>query len=57
MANRYIIEKCTNKRGMLEIWKRNRKGFYNFIGYISAEELDTFKEQHKKDDIVNRTNL
>lgn len=57
MANRYIIEKCTNKRGMLEIWKKNRKGFYNFMGYIATEELDAFKEKHKKDDIVDKTNL
>lgn len=55
MANKYIIEKSTNKKGMLEIWKKNHKGFYNFVGYIPMEELETFKKEHKKDEIVEKS--
>lgn len=56
MGSKYIIEKSTNKRNTYEIWKHNRqKGYYNFIKYISFEEIDNFKKEHRKDEIIEKT--
>lgn len=53
MPQKYIIEKSTSKRNYYEIWKKNqKKGYYNFIDYISGEEIETFKNMHKKDEVV-----
>lgn len=55
MHSKYIIEKSTNRRDTFEIWKHNtRKGYYNFIKYITFEEIADFKKEHKKDEIVEK---
>lgn len=56
MPQKYIIEKSTNKKNTYEIWKfNNKKGYYNFIDYITEEEILIFKGMHKKDEIVVKT--
>lgn len=53
MPQKYIIEKSTNKKNTYEIWKHNtKKGYYNFIDYITGEEIETFKNMHKRDEVV-----
>lgn len=55
MQSKYVIEKSTNKRNTYEIWKHNRqKGYYNFIKYITFEEIADFKKEHKKDEIIEK---
>lgn len=55
MQSKYVIEKSTNKRNTYEVWKHNhQKGYYNFIKYITFEEIADFKKEHKKDEIVEK---
>lgn len=55
MHSKYIIEKSTNRRDTFEVWKHNtRKGYYNFVGYVSKEEKEDFKNTHKKDEIIEK---
>lgn len=55
MKQKYSIEKSTNKRNTYEIWKYNsRRGFYNFVAYISKDEVEIFKRMHKNDIIVEK---
>lgn len=54
--NKFIIEKSSTKKDTYEIWKLNkRKGYYNFISYASATEIQTFKNAHKKDEIIEKS--
>lgn len=53
--NKYIIEKSLSKKNTYEIWKLNKKGFYNFISYIPKEEINEFKTVHKKDKIIEKS--
>ena len=53
--NKFVIEKSLNKKDTYEIWKLNtRKGYYNFISYIKEEEINAFRNSHKKDKIIEK---
>ena len=55
MNSKYIIEKSTNKRETFEVWKKNqKKGYYNFIEYITKDEIKDFKNNHKRDEIIEK---
>lgn len=46
-----IIEQGKNG---LELWKLNRKGFYNFIRYITITEISGLKKEFKGYEIINK---
>lgn len=54
---KFIIEKSLTKRGCYEVWKKNRKGYYNFIQYLKEEDLPKFKKENKKHEIIDKTLL
>ena len=50
MRNKFILEL---KQERHEVWKLNRKGYYNFEGYLYGEDgVRAFTQKHKKDDII-----
>ena len=46
-----MLEK--GKKG-IEVWKLNRKGFYNFVKYITPNEIDNLAKEFKGYEILNR---
>lgn len=38
----------------IELWKLNRKGFYNFVRYITLEEIPNLKKEFKGFEIKNK---
>lgn len=52
--SKFIIEKSQNKENTFEVWKKNKKGFYNFIKYIASDEIENFKHEHKNDEITEK---
>ena len=55
MPKKFIVEKSTCKRGHLEVWQKNRKGYYNFVEYILADDLANWKIAHKRDTIIDKS--
>lgn len=49
---KFLISK--DNKGRIELNKLNRKGYYNFIKYITEEEILTLKKQFKGYEIVNK---
>lgn len=43
-----------DNKGRIELNKLNRKGYYNFIKYITEEEILTLKKQFKGYEIINK---
>ena len=41
-------------KGQIELMKFNRKGFYNFIRYITREEIPLLKKEFKGYEIKNK---
>ena len=37
-----------DKQGRYELWKLNRKGFYNFVKYLTQEEYDKEMKKNEK---------
>lgn len=52
--SKFIIEKSQNRENTFEVWKKNKKGFYNFIKYIASDEIENFKHEHKNDEITEK---
>lgn len=46
-----VIEQGKNG---IELWKLNKKGFYNFIRYIEKEEIQSLKKEFKGYEIINK---
>jgi hypothetical protein len=40
--------------GRIELFKLNRKGFYNFIRYIQEQEISKLKKEFKGHNLVNK---
>jgi len=51
IVKRLIIE--NGKKG-IEVWKLNRKGFYNFLKYIEVEEINKLQKEYKGYEIINK---
>lgn len=41
-------------KGRIELQKLNRKGYYNFIRYITHDEISTLKKEFKGYEIINK---
>lgn len=41
-------------KGRIELQKLNRKGYYNFIKYITKEEIKTLRKEFKGYEIINK---
>lgn len=44
----------TDCKGRIELQKLNRRGYYNFIRYITNEEIPTLKKEFKGYEIINK---
>lgn len=44
---KYIIE-YNKTKDIYEIYKQNKKGFYNFVEYVEKDKIELWKHQHKK---------
>lgn len=42
-------------KGRIELQKLNRKGYYNFIRYITQDEISSLKKEFKGYEIINKT--
>ena len=49
-----IIKIEVDNKGRIELFKLNRKGFYNFIRYITREEIPFLKKEFKGYEIKNK---
>lgn len=49
-----LIKIEMDKKGRIELFKLNRKGFYNFIRYITREEIPLLKKEFKEYEIKNK---
>ena len=53
--NTYQIDITTQARGK-ELWKLNkRKGFYNFIKYVTDDDIALLKKKEKNCIIIDKT--
>ena len=43
-----------DNQGRIELFKLNRKGYYNFIRYITLEEIPKLKKEFKGYEIKNK---
>ena len=41
-------------KGRIELQKLNRRGYYNFIRYITQDEIPTLKKEFKGYEIINK---
>lgn len=52
VKNKFILELKPKRH---EVWKLNRKGYYNFECYLYGEEgVNEFLQKHKKDEIIKK---
>ena len=56
MNKKIKLEKCTTKPNLVELWKLNYKGFYNFITYLEQPTLKQIKRKFKGYEIVDKQN-
>ena len=48
------IEKSTTRPGVIELWKFNRRGYYNFVEYLQLQELPKITKQFKGYEIIDK---
>lgn len=48
------IENKHNDNTTYEIWKENRKGFYNFVEYTNEIDLKQLKKRFKRHTIIDK---
>ena len=49
-----LIKIEIDNKGRIELFKLNRKGFYNFVRYITREEIPLLKKEFKGYEIKNK---
>lgn len=48
------LEKSATRPGLVEIWKFNRRGYYNFVEYLQMADLPTITRKFKGYEVVDK---
>lgn len=50
------LEKSHNNQNLIELWKFNNKGYYNFIENLEQPNIKDIKRRFKNYEIIDRQN-
>lgn len=48
------LEKSATRPGLVEIWKFNKRGYYNFVEHLQMQEISKISKQFKGYEIVDK---
>lgn len=54
MNKKIKLEKCTTRPNLVELWKYNKKGYYNFIEYIEKPTLQQIQKRFRGYQIIDK---